>query len=70
MKLGMVIKQRVTHLRVFGCLAYPLIPAQQLQKLNKAMRGVFIGYCFDAKAHRVYNLETWKVITSSDVHFE
>lgn len=43
------VKPKVYHLKVFGCLAYPLIPAQKLQKLDrKAVKGIFVGYCLDA----------------------
>lgn len=65
------VKTRVVHLRVFGCLAYLLIPAQNLQKLdNKAMKGIFIDYCSDAKAYRIYNPVTEKIFISRDVHFD
>lgn len=39
------MKQRVNHLRVFGCVAYRHIAIQNLQKLDKrAQMGSFVGY--------------------------
>ena len=38
-------KPNVSHLRVFGCLTYVLIPQSQRKKLDaKARRAIFVGY--------------------------
>ncbi len=38
-------KPSIGHLRVFGCLAYALVPMQQRRKLDdKAVKCIFVGY--------------------------
>lgn len=64
------VKPIVSHLRVFGCIAYSLIPSHKLQKLDtRSERCVFIGYCLYSKAYRLYNPTTCKTIVSRDVVF-
>jgi hypothetical protein len=44
----------VSHLRVFGCLAYALIPSQKRRKLDpKAKPYIFIGYGANCKGYRL-----------------
>ena len=52
-------KQNITHLRIFGCVAYSLVPQAMRQKLDD--RG--------EKAYRLYNPITKKLIISRDVEF-
>ena len=58
-------KQTVTHMRVFGCVAYAHVPDQLRKKLDsKGEKCVFIGYCDESKAYKLYNPSTKKLIVS------
>lgn len=64
-------KPWVSHLRIFGCIAYALINSQQHQKLDgKSEKCIFIGYCSESKAFRLYNPTNGKVIIRRDVVFD
>jgi hypothetical protein len=44
----------MSHLRVFGCKAWVLVPKCLRQKLDpKSQEGVFVGYDAQSKAYRV-----------------
>jgi transposase InsO family protein len=59
----------VSHLRVFGCIAYPHVPAGQRGKLDaRAHKGVLLGYEPNSKAYRVL-LEDGSIVVSRDVQF-
>eukprot|EP00253_Pinus_taeda_P025723 PITA_25723 len=46
-------KERVTHMKVFGCVAYAHIPDQLRRKLDsKGEKYIFIGYSEESKAYR------------------
>jgi len=61
-------KQGVTHMKVFGCVAYAHIPDQLRKKLDsKGEKCIFIGYSEESKAYRLYNPSTKKLIVSRDV---
>ena len=63
-------KQGVTHLKVFGCVAYAHIPDQLRRKLdNKGEKCLFIGYSEESKAYRLYIPSTKKFFVSRDVQF-
>eukprot|EP00253_Pinus_taeda_P024602 PITA_24602 len=63
-------KQGVTHMRVFGCVAYAHIPDQLRRKLDsKGEKCIFIGYSEESKAYRLYILSTKKFFISRDVQF-
>ena len=64
-------KPSVTHLRVFGCVAYAKIPDARRRKLDdKSEKCIFVGYGERRMGYRLYNPITKKVITSRDVIFE
>jgi hypothetical protein len=64
-------KPIVSHLRVFGCIAYVHVPDEKRSKLNpKAEKCIFIGYSLDKKRYRCFNLYTWKLEVSKDVVFD
>ena len=66
-------KPTVGHLRVFGCPAHVLIPAETRRKLDrKSARCIFIGYAEDqgTRVYKLYNETTGRVITSRDVVFD
>eukprot|EP00253_Pinus_taeda_P009205 PITA_09205 len=63
-------KQGVTHMRVFGCVAYAHIPDQLRRKLDsKGEKCIFIGYSEESKAYGLYIPSTKKFFISRDVQF-
>ena len=63
-------KNGVTHMRVFGCVAYAHVPYHLRKKLdNKGDKCIFVGYSGEPKAYKLYNPSTKKVIISRDVQF-
>ena len=62
-------KPAVSHLRVFGCLAF----AKELGHISKlddrSTPGVFIGYAEGSKAYRILDPKTQRVRTARDVVF-
>ena len=63
-------KPIVSHLKVFGCLCYALVPAEKRTKLErKSVPGVFVGYSSVKKGYRIFDPSTKKVIVSRDVKF-
>ena len=60
----------VSHLKVFGCVAYAHVPDELRRKLDKkGHKCIFVGYSKDTKAYKLYDPITRKVITSQDVQF-
>jgi transposase InsO family protein len=62
----------VDRLRVFGCLAYPLIPEARRKKLDaRSEPGLFIGYAENSKAWRILRWYKDKVVVieTANVHF-
>ena len=59
----------MSHLRIFGCEAYALIPGHRRKFQPRAHRCVLLGYASDAKCYRLWNLETNKIILRRDVRF-
>lgn len=65
------LKPTVEHLRVFGCVAYALVPYERRIKLDeKSTKCVMFGLSRESKAYRLYNPETKKIVISRDVHFD
>eukprot|EP00253_Pinus_taeda_P023712 PITA_23712 len=63
-------KQGVTHMNVFGCVAYAHIPDQLRKKLHsKGEKCIFIRYSEESKAYMLYNPSTKKLIVSRYVQF-
>ena len=63
-------KSSVGHLRIFGCICYALVDSQNCQKLDdKSEKCIFLGYCLESKAYRLYNPLSGKVIVSRNVVF-
>lgn len=63
-------KQGVTHMKVFGCVAYAHIPDQLRKKLDsKVEKCIFIGYSEESKAYMLYIPSTKKFFVSRDVQF-
>ena len=63
-------KPAVSHLWVFGCLAF----AKELGHISKlddrSTLGVFIGYAEGSKAYRILDPKTQRVRTARDVVFD
>ncbi|WVZ59949.1 hypothetical protein U9M48_010030 [Paspalum notatum var. saurae] len=63
-------KPAVSHLRVFGCLAF-VKELGHIGKLdNRSTPGVFIGYAEGSKAYRILDPGTQRVRTARDVVFD
>ena len=63
-------KLDVSHVRIFGCVAYAHVPYKLRQKLdNKSKKCIFLGYSDQSKAYLLYNPVTKKVVISRDVKF-
>ena len=46
----------VSHLKVFGCVAYAHIPDELRRKLDKkGQKCIFVGYSEDTKAYKLYD---------------
>jgi hypothetical protein len=62
------MKHNVTHLKVFGCVAYAHVPYELRKKLdNKGQKCIFVGYFEDTKTYKMYDPIARKVIISHDV---
>ena len=63
-------KPAVNNLKVFGCKAFAHIPKENRRKLDaKATKCIFIGYCSEFKAYKLFDPATHKVFASRDVIF-
>jgi hypothetical protein len=59
----------VSHLRVFGCLAFAKELGHVSKLDNRSTPGVFISYAEGSKAYRILNPKTQRVCTARDVVF-
>lgn len=58
-------------MRIFGCVAYPLVPSKLRRKLDdKSEKCIFVGYSEQSKSYKLYNPISKKVIVSRDVKFK
>ncbi|GJZ58551.1 retrovirus-related pol polyprotein from transposon TNT 1-94 [Tanacetum coccineum] len=65
------MKLTVSHLRVFGSIAYVHVPSQKRSKLDdRSEKHVFVCYDKHSKGYKLYNPVTRKVVVSRDVEFE
>jgi hypothetical protein len=65
------MKPTVEHLRPFGCIAYAHIPAPKRSKLeSKTVQGLFVGYCTESKAYRVFDPIKRAIHITRDVIFD
>jgi len=63
-------KPKVSHLRVFGCIAYAMIHSHSWRKLDeKSEKCIFVGYSTQSKGYKLYNRMSGKVVISRDVIF-
>ena len=60
----------IAHMRVFGCIAYAMVPDVKRGKLDaKGTKCLLLGYCEGTNAYRLMCVETNKIIKSRDVTF-
>jgi len=63
-------KPKVSHLRVFGCIAYALINSPARRKLDeKCEKCIFVGYSTQSKAYKLYNPVSGKITVNRNVVF-
>lgn len=59
-----------SHLRVFGCLCYPLFPSTTIHKLQaRSTPCVFLGYPSNQRGYKCYDLFSHKIIINRHVIF-
>jgi histone deacetylase 1/2 len=59
-----------SHLRVFGCLCYPLFPSPTINKLqSRSIPCVFLGYPSNHRGYKCYDLSQNKIILCRHVIF-
>ncbi|GKC79800.1 retrovirus-related pol polyprotein from transposon TNT 1-94 [Tanacetum coccineum] len=64
------ITPALSFMRLFGCHVTILNTLDYLGKFDeKSDKGFFVGYSFNSKAFRVYNIRTWKVEESLHIRF-
>ena len=64
-------KLDVSHLKVFGCIAYVHVRDKLRTKLDpKAKKCIFVGYSLEQKGYRCYNPYTREICVSRDVVFD
>ena len=64
-------RPRISHLRIFGCVAYAQVPEARRKKMDdRGEKGIFIGYSEESKAYKLYHPQTGKVTVSRDVIFK
>jgi hypothetical protein len=63
-------KPAVHNLKVFGCKSFAHITKENRRKLDaKAIKCIFIGYCSEFKAYKLFDPATHKVFARRDVLF-
>ena len=64
-------KPSISHIKIFGCMAYAKKDAGQLRKLDdRSEAAVHLGIEPGSKAYRLYNPTSKKIIVSRDVIFD
>ena len=63
-------KPEISHLRIFGSRDFAHIPKDDRRKLDaKSIECIFVGYCDDQKAYKLFRPSSHKLIASRDVVF-
>jgi hypothetical protein len=64
-------KPNVSHLRVFGCIAYMHVFYEKRSKLDrKAKKCIFIGYSLEQKGYKCFNPSIRKLQVNRYVVFD
>jgi len=64
-------KPRVSHLKIFGCVAFVKHTGPGLKKLSdRSSKMVFIGYESGTKGYRFFDPATGRLVISRDVIFD
>ena len=64
-------KPGISHLKVFGSIAYTHVPDEKRTKLDdKSEKYVFVGYDSRSKGYKLYNPNSRKIVISRDVEFD
>eukprot|EP00253_Pinus_taeda_P028945 PITA_28945 len=63
-------KPEVSHLRIFGSVAYCHIPDEKRSKLDQTVeKGYLVGYSETSKAYKIYVPSSRKIVVRRDVKF-
>jgi len=62
-------KPNLSHLRVFGCVAYAHVQKKQAKFDPRAIKCMMVGYCDTSRAWRLWEPKSNKYIRSRDVTF-
>ena len=63
-------KPDVSHLRVFGCMAYVHVPDCERKKLDTKLQKMrFVGYSLTSKEYRLFDETNRKLYVRRDVEF-
>ena len=61
-------KPNLSYFHVFGCTCYILNDREHLSKFQaKSDKGIFLGYFFNSRAYRIFNLRTKTIMESVNV---
>ena len=64
-------KPSVSHMKVFGCIAYAHVPKEKRRKLDdKSVKCIFIGYSIETRSYRLFDCQEKKVIIRRDFVFD
>ncbi|GKF10469.1 retrovirus-related pol polyprotein from transposon TNT 1-94 [Tanacetum coccineum] len=63
-------KPLVSHLRVFGCICYALRITEKHKLEDKSQKFIFVGYCTQSKAYRLYDPTHENIVVSRNVVFD
>ena len=64
-------KSDLSHVRIFGSIAFLHIPDENRQKLNrKSVECILVGYSLEQKGYKCFDPSTRKVQVSRDVVFD
>ncbi|KAL2936002.1 Retrovirus-related Pol polyprotein from transposon RE1 [Bienertia sinuspersici] len=60
-----------SHLRVFGCLCFPLFPSSKIHKLqSRSTPCVFLGYPSNHRGYKCYDMSTNEIFIAKHVWFD
>jgi len=60
----------VSHLRVFGCIAYALVKTYSHKFDEKSEKYIFVDYSSESKAYKLHNPFSGKITIGRDVVFQ